>query len=112
MSEFELSLIRKRLVDAAVAKAKRGELRIGVPVGYLWSRDDGLMMDPDRRIQDAIRTVFRLFERLGSATQVLLHMRREGLLFPRPADGKSTAQLNLSTSVSIEGPVARSGQDG
>lgn len=94
MSEFELSLIRKRLVDGAVAKARRGELRIGVPVGYVWSRDDGLMMDPDRRIQDAIRTVFRLFERLGSATQVLLHMRREGLLFPRPADGKSTSKLN------------------
>lgn len=94
MSEFELSLIRKRLVDAAVAKAKRGELRIGVPVGYIWSRDDGLMMDPDRRIQDAIRTVFRLFERLGSATQVLLHMRREGLLFPRPVDSRTTAQLH------------------
>jgi DNA invertase Pin-like site-specific DNA recombinase len=93
MSEFELSLIRKRLVDAAVAKARRGELRIGVPVGYIWSRDDGLMMDPDRRIQDAIRTVFRLFERLGSATQVLLHMRRKGLLFPRPADGKSVSKL-------------------
>lgn len=93
MSEFELSLIRKRLVDAAVAKARRGELRIGVPVGYIWSRDDGLMMDPDRRIQDAIRTVFRLFERLGSGTQVLLHMRREGLLFPRPVDGRCTSQL-------------------
>jgi DNA invertase Pin-like site-specific DNA recombinase len=94
MSEFELSLLRKRLVDAAVAKARRGELRIGVPVGYVWSREDGLMMDPDRRIQDAIHTVFRLFERLGSATQVLLHMRREGLLFPRPADGRSMSQLN------------------
>lgn len=93
MSEFELSLIRKRLVDAAVAKARRGELRIGVPVGYIWSRDDGLMMDPDRRIQDAIRTVFRLFERLGSATQVLLHMRRNGLLFPRPAESKSVSKL-------------------
>jgi DNA invertase Pin-like site-specific DNA recombinase len=93
MSEFELSLIRKRLVDAAVAKARRGELRIGVPVGYIWSRDEELMMDPDRRIQDAIRTVFRLFERLGSATQVLLHMRREGLLFPRPVDGRCASQL-------------------
>jgi|CXWL01.1.fsa_nt_gi DNA invertase Pin-like site-specific DNA recombinase len=93
MSEFELTLIRKRLVDAAVAKARRGELRIGVPVGYVWSREGGLMMDPDRRIQDAIRTIFRLFERLGSATQVLLHMRREGLLFPRPVDGKCTSQL-------------------
>lgn len=93
MSEFELTLIRKRLVDAAVAKARRGELRISVPVGYIWSREGGLIMDPDRRIQDAIRTIFRLFERLGSATQVLLHMRREGLLFPRPVDGKSVSEL-------------------
>ena len=27
MSEFELTLLRKRLLDAAVAKARRGELR-------------------------------------------------------------------------------------
>lgn len=93
MSEFEVTLIRKRLVDAAVSKARRGELRIGVPVGYLWSREAGLMMDPDRRVQEAIRTVFRLFERLGSATQVLLSMRREGLVFPRPADGKRSPML-------------------
>jgi DNA invertase Pin-like site-specific DNA recombinase len=93
MSEFELSLIRKRLVDAAVAKALRGELRIGVPIGYLWNRDDGLMMDPDRRIQEAIRMVFRLFERFGSASQVLVHMRREAVLFPRPVDGKPSSPL-------------------
>ncbi|XXX55317.1 recombinase family protein [Sorangium sp. So ce124] len=31
MSEFELTLIRKRLIDAAVAKARRGELRIAAP---------------------------------------------------------------------------------
>lgn len=93
MSEFELTLIRKRLVDAAVAKARRGELRISVPVGYVWSRDEGLTIDPDRRIKDAIRTIFRLFERLGSAMQVLRHMRREGLQFPRPVDGKDTKNL-------------------
>jgi len=88
MSEFELTLIRKRMLEAAVAKARRGELRVPVPVGYLWSREMGLMLDPDRRVQDAVRTVFRLFARLGTARQVLLHMRNEGLLFPRPADGK------------------------
>jgi hypothetical protein len=44
------------------------------------------MLDPDRRIQDVIRTIFRLFERLGSARQVLLHLRQEGLTFPRPLD--------------------------
>lgn len=88
MSEFELTLLRKRMTEAAVAKARRGELRLAVPVGYLWSLDTGLMLDPDRRIQDVVRTIFRLFERLGSARQVLLHMRRDGLSFPRPTDHK------------------------
>lgn len=88
MSEFELTLLRKRMTEAAVAKARRGELRLAVPVGYVWSLDTGLMLDPDRRIQDAVRTVFGLFDRLGSARQVLQHMRRDGLSFPRPTDHK------------------------
>lgn len=93
MSEFELTLIRKRLVEAARAKAARGELRVAAPVGYVWDQDAGLELDPDRRIQEAIRTIFRLFDRLGSARQTHIHMCREGLLFPRPADGKSLARL-------------------
>lgn len=89
ISEFELTLMRQRLLDAALAKAQRGEFRIGVPVGYLWSPGtSALEMDPDRRVQEAIRTVFRLFDRLHSARQVLISMRREGLLFPRLSDGK------------------------
>ncbi len=88
MSEFELTLLRKRMIEAAAAKARRGELRVAVPVGYRWSLDTGLMIDPDRRIQDVVRTIFRLFERLGSARQVLLHMRRDDLTFPRPTDRK------------------------
>jgi DNA invertase Pin-like site-specific DNA recombinase len=93
MSEFELTTLRRRLLEAAVAKARRGELRMPVPVGYLWHRDTGLVLDPDRRIQDAIRTVFLLWERFGSARQVLRQMRKEGLLFPRPADGKRLVKL-------------------
>jgi DNA invertase Pin-like site-specific DNA recombinase len=88
MSEFELTLMRRRLVEGAQAKAKRGEFRLTVPIGYLWSHDTALELDPDRRIQDAIRTVFRLFERFESARQVHQHMCSERLLFPRPVDGK------------------------
>lgn len=88
MSEFELTLMRCRLVEGAQAKAKRGEFRIPVPMGYLWSLETGLEMDPDRRIQDAIRTVFRLFSRFESARQVYHYMCREGMLLPRPADAK------------------------
>jgi DNA invertase Pin-like site-specific DNA recombinase len=88
MSEFELTVLRRRLLDAAVAKARRGELRMPVPVGYLWHRDNGLSMDPDRRVQDAVHSIFRLFDRFGSARQVFLYLRGQELLFPRPTDGK------------------------
>lgn len=82
MSEFELNLLRRRLVEAAVSKARRGELRLRVPVGYLWSPETGLDLDPDRRVQETIQSVFASFARLGSARQVLLQMRQQGRLFP------------------------------
>src|SRR4051812_2321112 len=51
ISEFELGVIRARMLDAARAKARRGELRISVPIGYIWHREIGLGFDPDRRTQ-------------------------------------------------------------
>lgn len=86
MSEFELTLLRSRLVEGARAKAARGELRTSVPVGYVWAKD-GLELDPDRRVQESIRCVFRLFEQLGSARQVHKRMCRDRILFPRASDG-------------------------
>ncbi len=88
ISEFELGILRARLLDAAWAKARRGELRIPVPTGFLWDRETGISFDPDLRIQEVIRLVFKKFQELGSARQVLLWMRREGVHFPRPTDGK------------------------
>jgi hypothetical protein len=39
ISEFELSVIRSRMLDAKHGKAHRGELRISVPLGYIWHRE-------------------------------------------------------------------------
>ena len=99
MSEFELTLIRKRTVDAVVSKARRGELRLLVPIGYVWSRDTGLTMDPDRRIQDSIRTIFRLFARLGSARRVLSDLLEEQISVPRSADGRTLRKLEWRAPV-------------
>ncbi len=94
MSEFELSLLRKRLVEGAQLKAARGELRLQVPVGYVWEHGaKAPVIDPDRRVQDAVHRVFRLFEQLGSARQVHRHLCANELLFPRPADGRRLEQL-------------------
>ena len=54
ISEFELGVLRTRMLDAAKAKARRGELRLPVPFGYIWHRDAGLGLDPDLRLQEVI----------------------------------------------------------
>ena len=87
ISEFELGVLRTRMVEAARAKARRGELRYTPPIGYLWDRDASVMFDPDLRIQEVIRQIFYRFRALGSARQVLLAMSSEGIHFPRPSDG-------------------------
>jgi excisionase family DNA binding protein len=88
ISEFELGVLRARMLDAARAKARRGELRISVPIGYIWHREIGLGFDPDRRVQEVVRLIFARFRELGSARQAMLSMRAEGIHFPRPSDGK------------------------
>jgi len=97
ISEFELGVLRARMLDAARAKARRGELRIGVPIGYIWHREIGLGFDPDLRIQEVIRLVFARFRALGSARQVLLSLRAEQVHFPRPSDGKKLVSFEWTS---------------
>lgn len=92
ISEFELGVLRARMLDAARSKAKRGELRLSVPFGYIWHRDVGLGLDPDLRLQTVIRQIFARFRELGSARQVLLSMTADQVHFPRPSDeGRMTS---------------------
>jgi excisionase family DNA binding protein len=86
ISEFELGVLRARMLDAARSKARRGELRLSVPFGYVWHREVGLGLDPDLRLQEVIRLIFVRFRELGSARQVLLSMTANQVHFPRPSD--------------------------
>src|ERR1700757_3725227 len=86
ISEFELGVLRARMLDAARSKASRGELRLSVPFGYVWHREVGLGLDPDLRLQEVIRLVFTRFRQLCSARQVLLSMKNDQIHFPRPSD--------------------------
>jgi DNA invertase Pin-like site-specific DNA recombinase len=75
ISEFELGILRARMLDAARSKARRGELRISVPIGYIWHREIGLGCDPDVKVQESIRLIFGHFRQLGSARQA--HRKRQ-----------------------------------
>jgi hypothetical protein len=88
INEFELGVLRARMNEALWAKARRGELRIAVPTGFQWEKDGGVQLDPNARLQEVIRLVFRKFHELGSARQATLWMRDKQIHFPRPVDGK------------------------
>jgi excisionase family DNA binding protein len=83
MSEAELHLIRSRLTAGLRHKAARGELRQGLPVGFDYDPDDQVVLCADEAVVEAITTVFRRFAELGSARQVLLSLREDGVLLPR-----------------------------
>ena len=82
MSEFELGILRQRAQEAYRQKVLRGEVLTKVPVGYVRSAKNGIEMTPDREIQEAVRGVFRNFERLGTLRQVLLWHHNEKVSLP------------------------------
>lgn len=82
MSEFELNLFRQRSLEALRQKARRGELKFCVPIGYVWTAHGKMELDPDRRVQQAIHQVFAKMTELGSVRQVLLWFRRERICVP------------------------------
>jgi len=85
MSEAELGWIRQRAHEGLLAKARRGELFLKLPVGYIQTRDGRVEKHPDRRVQEAVALIFQKFAELGSVRQVLLWVRHEHLSLPAMA---------------------------
>jgi predicted DNA-binding transcriptional regulator AlpA len=83
MSEAELHVLRARLNGGIRNKAARGELRRGLPVGFVWGEAEGeVRFHPDEAVVTTIRDVFARFAEMGSARRVWLWFRSEGLKFP------------------------------
>ena len=83
MSEAELHVLRARLNDGIRNKAQRGELRRGLPVGFVWGEADGeILQHPDEAVRAAIASIFSRFAETGSARRVWLWFRSEGVSFP------------------------------
>ena len=88
MSEAELHVLRARLNGGIRNKAARGALRRGLPVGLTWGEKEGeVRFHPNEAVTSAIHAVFARFAELGSARQVWLWFRAEGLSFPLQANG-------------------------
>jgi len=83
MSEAELHVLRARLQGGILNKARRGELFVRPPMGFVYTAEGKLILDPDQQIQQTLRMVFETFHRTGSALATVKAFRAQGLLFPR-----------------------------
>ena len=95
MSEAELHMMRARLRGGTLNAARRGELRIPLPVGLVYDPLGKVVLDPDPQVRHSLRLLFDTFTRTGSANATVKHFNREGLLFPyRPRNGPHKGELH------------------
>ena len=97
-SEAELHILRARLRGGVLNKARRGELRLGLPTGFLYDPQDKVVLDPDEQVQRSVRYLFETFRRTQSACATVGVFRHESLLFPlRLRTGARKGQLEWRT---------------
>lgn len=102
MSEAELHILRSRMRGGVLNKAKRGELKMPLPIGFVYDEQDRVVLDPDRQVQETIRVLFKIFRRCGSAFSTVRAFNEQGLQFPkRMYKGFRTGDL-------VWGPISHS----
>ncbi|MFC1611815.1 recombinase family protein, partial [Myxococcota bacterium] len=87
MSSAELHFIRARLQGGKINKARKGELRSPLPVGYVYDEEGNTVVDPDVEVSGAIRILFDTFKEIGSAYGVVRYFAQNELKFPKRAYG-------------------------
>ncbi len=74
LSEAELHVLKQRMHEGRRNKARRGELRFALPIGYVWNPEGTIGFDPDQQVQAVVRLVFRKFAELGTLHGVLRYL--------------------------------------
>lgn len=87
MSQAELHLIRSRLLGGKRNKAKKGELRFPLPVGYCYDDFGNTVFDPDEQVREVMGLFFQTFAEKRSAYGVTRYFGEHQIDFPRRAYG-------------------------
>jgi DNA invertase Pin-like site-specific DNA recombinase len=94
MSEAELHVLKERMHQGKLNKARRGELIGRTPIGYVRAPSGEWAIDPDEHVQAVVRLIFDQFDRLPTLHAVLRYLARHGVKIPvRPHGGPNKGQL-------------------
>jgi DNA invertase Pin-like site-specific DNA recombinase len=95
MNEAELHILQGRMHQALLNKARRGDLYIRPPAGYVKLPTGEFAIDPDEQVQSVIRLIFDEFDRRGSVRRVLQFLQENDIKLPiRPHSGSNQSQLD------------------
>lgn len=83
MSEAELHVLKARLRGGILSRARRGELKQPLPIGFVYDAQDRVILDPDAQVQAAVRLLFATFRRTGSCLAVTKEFHAQQVAFPR-----------------------------
>src|SRR3989442_8554042 len=87
MAQAELHFLHARLQGGKLNKAKKGELRFPLPVGFCYDVESRIILDPDEEVRGAVGLVFRLFRETGTAFAVMQRFAQGALRFPKRSYG-------------------------
>ena len=87
MSQAELHFLRARLQGGRLNKARKGELRTPLPVGFVYDEEGRTILDPDSEVRHAVRFLFDAFRQIGTAYGVVHSFSKEGIRFPKRSYG-------------------------
>ena len=82
IGEAELHFMRERMRGGLLNKAKRGELKIYLPAGYVYDGSGRIVKDPNADISGAVQLFFDTFRRVGTSRGIAVFFRKNGYKFP------------------------------
>ena len=94
MSEAELPILKERMYQGKLNKARRGELMSIPPIGYIRLTSGEWAIDPDEQVQTTVRLIFDQCDRETSLHGLLRSLVHHGIRIPvRPHSGPNRGGL-------------------
>ncbi len=92
MADFELEWLRHRMLEGRWHRARRGEMPIRPPIGYLQQEAGRLQLDPNEEIRRVVKLLFERYRVSGSMGDVVRYFGEHGIRFPARFTGRVSWQ--------------------
>jgi DNA invertase Pin-like site-specific DNA recombinase len=94
ISQAELHILKERMYQGRLNKARRGELFGPPPIGYIALPSGEPTIDPDEQVQAVVRLIFDQFDRQGTVHGLLRYLVHHRIQIPvRPHHGPNRGRL-------------------